>query len=59
MKDDEESHNKKLNISNLTSDDLKKASKKEDYPIILVNPFASSRDQLLFNQIHIGMIQKS
>ena len=57
--DDEESHNKKLNISNLTSDDLKKASKKEDYPIILVNPFASSRDQLLFNQIHIGMIQKS
>ena len=53
--DDENSHNKKLNISNLTLDELKKASKKENHPIILVNPFASSRDQLLFNQIHVGI----
>lgn len=55
--DDEDSHNKKLNISNLTLDELKKASKKEKSPIILVNPFASSRDQLLFNQIHVGIAQ--
>ena len=56
--DDEENHNKKLNISNLTFDKLKKASKKENYPIILVNPFASSRDQLLFNHIHVGIAQR-
>ena len=53
--DDENSHNKTLNISNLTLDELKKASKKENHPIMLVNPFASSRDQLLFNHIHIGI----
>ena len=53
-KDDEESHNKKLNISKMTSNELKKLSKKENYPIILVNPFASSRDQLIFDHIQLG-----
>ena len=57
--DDEEYHNKKLNISKLSHNDLKKAVKKENYPIVLINPFASSRDQLLFNHIHIGNAQKS
>lgn len=56
--DDEENHNKKLNISNMTFNDLKKASKKENYPILLINPFASSRDQLLFDHIHIGIPQR-
>ena len=53
-KDDEESHNKKLNISKMTSNELKKLSKKDNYPIILVNPFASSRDQLIFDHIQLG-----
>lgn len=57
-KDDEENHNKKLNISKLTFNDLKKAAKKENYPIILLNPYASSKDQLLFNDIHVGFAQK-
>ena len=57
--DDEENHNKKLNITKLSYNELKKAAKKENYPIVLINPFASSRDQLLFNHIHIGNAQKN
>ena len=56
--DDEENHNKKLNISKLSFNILKKASKKDDYPIVFINPFASSRDMLLFNHIHIGIPQR-
>ena len=56
--DDEENHNKKLNISKLSFKDLKKVSKKTNFPIILLNPFASSKDQLLINDIHLGIAQK-
>ena len=37
---------------------LKKVSKKTNFPIILLNPFASSKDQLLINDIHLGIAQK-
>ena len=53
-----ENHNKKLNISKLSFKDLKKVSKKTNFPIILLNPFASSKDQLLINDIHLGIAQK-
>ena len=56
--DDEENHLKKLNISKLSFNILKKASKKDNYPIVFINPFASSRDMLLFNHIHIGIPQR-
>ena len=56
--DDEDNHNKKLNISKLSSNELKKISKKENFPIVFMNPFASSKDQLVFNDIHLGMVQK-
>ena len=49
--------NKKLNISKLSFERLKKLSKKENYPIILINPFISSKDKSLFNEIHIGKVQ--
>ena len=57
--DDKENHNTELNISNLSSNYLKKISKKDNYPIILIDPFASSKNQLLFNHIHIGIAQKN
>ena len=47
----------KLNISNLTADKLKKFSKKEDYPIVFINPFTSTKNSSLFNEIHIGITQ--
>ena len=56
--DDEDNHNKKLNISKPSSNELKKISKKENFPIVFMNPFASSKDQLVFNDIHLGMVQK-
>ena len=48
--------NKKLNISKLTFGRLKKISKKKNYPIILINPFISSKDNSLFNEMHIGSV---
>ena len=56
--DDEENHNIKLNISNMSFKDLKKVSKKDNYPIVFIEPFASSKDQLLFNHVHIGFAQR-
>ena len=49
----------KLNISNLNYQLLKKLSKKENYPLILINPFISPKNNLLFNEIHIGTVQRS
>ena len=57
--DGKEHHNTELNISNLSLNYLKKISKKDNYPIILIDPFASSKDQLLFNHIHIGRAQRN
>ena len=47
----------KCNISNLTSAELKKSLKKEKYPILLINPFSSGKDPLLFNKMHLGITQ--
>ena len=55
--DGEHDNNKKLNISNLKIKDLKKASNKENYAIIFIDPFASTKDQLLFNHIHLGKVE--
>ena len=55
---DDNKNNKKLNISNLSFNNLKKASVKDDYPIILIDPFASSKNHLLFNHMHIGIAQR-
>ena len=54
--DGQKNNNKKLNISNLKIDDLKKASNKKNYPIVLIDPFTSTKDQLLFNHIHLGNV---
>ena len=50
--------NKSNNISNLTFEKLKKISKKENYPIVLLNPFASPKNRNLFEEVHIGNAQK-
>ena len=55
--DGEHDNNKKLNISNLKIKDLKKASNKENHAIIFIDPFASTKDQLLFNHIHLGKVE--
>ena len=49
--------NNKLNISNLTFAKLKKISKKDNYPIVLINPFISPKKRSLFNEVHIGIAQ--
>ena len=49
----------KFNISNLNYQLLKKLSKKENYSLILINPFISPKNNLLFNEIHIGTVQRS
>jgi hypothetical protein len=51
------SEENKLNISNLNSAKLKKISKKENYPLLLLNPFSSSKNNI-FNEVHIGSVQK-
>ena len=50
------SEDNKLNISNLNSAKLKKISKKENYPLLLLNPFSSSENNI-FNEVHIGSVQ--
>ena len=57
--DGKENHNTELNVSNLSSNYLKNISKKDNYPIILIDPFASSKAQHLFNHIHIGIAQRN
>ena len=49
---------KNLNISNLNFQILTKLSKKNNYPLVLVNPYASSKNNSLFKNVHIGTIQK-
>ena len=53
----EDKTNKGLNISNLTFEKLKKISKKDNYPIVLLNPFTYSKKLLSFNEVHIGIVQ--
>jgi hypothetical protein len=50
------SEENKLNISNLNSAKLKKISKKENYPLLLLNPFSSSKNNI-FNEVQIGSVQ--
>ena len=50
------SEDNKLNISNLNSAKLKKISKKENYPLLLLNPFSSSKNNI-FNEVNIGSVQ--
>lgn len=49
---------KTLNISNLSFEKLKKLSKKENYPLVLLNPFTSSKSEILFNEVHLGNVQR-
>jgi hypothetical protein len=46
----------KLKISNLDSAKLKKIAKKDNYPLLFLNPFSSSIDNI-FNEVHIGSVQ--
>ena len=54
--DGQKNNNKKLNISNLKIVDLKKASNKKNDPIVFIDPFTSTKDELLFNHIHLGNV---
>ena len=55
----EDKNNKnKLKISNLDSAKLKKIAKKDNYPLLFLNPFSSSIDNI-FNEVHIGSVQIS
>ena len=45
----------RFNISKLNSANLKDA-KKNDSPILFINPFTSNKNSLLYNQIHLGFI---
>ena len=52
-------NSKNLNISNLTFDKLKKISKKDNYPIVLINPYYNSEKKIsLFENIHLGIAQR-
>ena len=51
-------NSKKLNISNLTFDKLKSFTKKDNIPIVLLNPYPSEKNNSLFNEIQIGIVQK-
>jgi len=53
----EDEDKNKYNISNLTSAELKNSLKKVKYPILFINPFASGKNPLLFNKIHLGFAQ--
>lgn len=55
---DENSSNE-LNISNLNINKLKKYSKSKKYPIILINPFVSSKSSSLFKELHYGVVAKN
>jgi hypothetical protein len=44
----------KLNISNLNRNDLKNEYKKNNAPLVCINPF--SKANAVFNNIHIGKI---
>jgi len=55
---DNKINDKKLNISNLNYKLLKKFSKKVNYPVVLMNPFTSPKNNSLFNEIHIGTVQR-
>jgi hypothetical protein len=44
----------KLNISNLNKNELKKEYKKNNAPLVCINPF--SKTNAVFNNIHIGKI---
>ena len=57
-KENERLKNKKFSISNLKFDILKKFSKKDNFPIVLINPFTSSKKNSLFNELHIGFVQR-
>ena len=48
----------RFNISKLSSANLKD-SKKNDSPILFINPFTSNKNSLLYNQIHLGFITNS
>lgn len=55
---DENSSNE-LNISNLNINKLKKYSKTKKYPIILINPFVSSKSSSLFKELHYGVVVRN
>ena len=51
-------NSKNLNISNLTFEKLKNISKKDNYPIVLINPYSSAKKSSLFEEIHLGIAQR-
>ena len=52
-------YSNKLNISILTPEYLRKISKKKKYPILLINPFISTKNNNLFKEINFGIVVKS
>ena len=49
---------KKLNISNLSFNVIKNFYKKDNYPIVLLNPYTYEKKNSLFEEIYIGIAQK-
>ena len=58
-KHDNRKKDSKLNISYLKRYTLEKLSKKQNRPIILMNPFASSKHENIFKELHIGKVKKN
>ena len=50
----EDNDKNKLNISKLTSSNLKTAMK-NGTPILFINPFGSTKNSFLYNQLHLGI----
>ena len=48
-----------LNISNLNINKLKKYSKTKKLPIILINPYVSSKSSSLFKELHYGVVVRN
>ena len=52
-------YSNQLNISKLSSKVLSNIQKKKKYPIILINPFVSTKSNKLFKNIHLGIVSKT
>lgn len=48
----------KMDVRELTFEKLKMFSKKDKFPIVFVNPFSKVNDDMVFEQLHVGFVQK-
>jgi hypothetical protein len=51
-------NDKRFNISKLKYNTLEKLSKKQDQPILLMNPFMSSKQNFELKELHIGNVKR-